>query len=234
MNAAQVRSKARMAMKRREEQIEEEEIESGELNLIPYLDIVTNLMLFLLASISAGIILGQLNTTLPDAAEARDPQAPQPGDPNEKPLGLVAFITPSEIRLLSTTGVEGPEGGHVIPRTHPERVTEGEYAKLNELLYDIAQRRWAGKTRELPTYDIMLMAEPTIPYGEIIKVMDAMRCKLPTGDAPVQACYFPEESMAEATEPVSEIQRIYDPKRKAYDPETDALFNRIAFAARQR
>jgi biopolymer transport protein TolR len=233
MNAAQVRSKARMAMRRREEEIEAEEIEGGELNLIPYLDIVTNLMLFLLASISAGIILGQLNTTLPDAAEAKDPSA-QPGDPNEKPLGLVVFVTPSELRLLSTTGIEGPEGGHVLQRTHPDSVTEGEYAKLNELLHGIASRRWAGAIRELPTYDIMLMAEPTIPYGDIIKVMDAMRCKLPEGDAPIEACLFPEESMAEGDEMVSELQRIYDPKRKPYDPDTDALFNRIAFAARQR
>ena len=49
-------------------QIEQEEIESGELNLIPYLDIVTNLMLFLLASVSAGLILAQIDTTLPDKA----------------------------------------------------------------------------------------------------------------------------------------------------------------------
>lgn len=234
MNAAQVRSKARMAMRRREEEIEADEIEGGEINLIPYLDIVTNLMLFLLASISAGVILGQLNTTLPDAAEARPADAPPPGDPNDKPLGLVVFVTPGELRLLSTTGIEGPEGGHVIPRTHPDKVNEGEYAKLNELLYDIAARRWRGQTREMPTYDIMLMAEPTIPYGEIIKVMDAMRCKLLAGDAPIQACYFPEESMAGGDDAISETQRIFDPARKQYDPDTDALFNRIAFATRQR
>ena len=52
MNAAQVRARARMAMKRREEEIELEEIEGGELNLVPYLDIITNVVLFLLASVS--------------------------------------------------------------------------------------------------------------------------------------------------------------------------------------
>ena len=66
--AHQVRSKSRFAVRRREEDVEEEEIQSGEINLIPYLDIVTNLMLFLLASVSAGILLGQLNTMLPDRA----------------------------------------------------------------------------------------------------------------------------------------------------------------------
>ena len=69
MNAAQVRAKARIAVERREEQIEAEEIEGGEINLIPYLDIVTNLMLFLLASISTGLVMGQINTTLPDQGD---------------------------------------------------------------------------------------------------------------------------------------------------------------------
>ena len=41
-----------------------EEMENGELNLIPYLDIVTNLTLFLLATVSAGLILVQIDTTL--------------------------------------------------------------------------------------------------------------------------------------------------------------------------
>ena len=66
LTAHQVRNKQRAAVRRREDDVEEDEITSGELNLIPYLDIVTNLMLFLLASVTAIIILGQLNTTLPD------------------------------------------------------------------------------------------------------------------------------------------------------------------------
>ena len=65
MNAAQVRAKARLAMKRREEQIEDEEMEAGELNLVPYLDIVTNVMLFLLATVTSGLILGNINSALP-------------------------------------------------------------------------------------------------------------------------------------------------------------------------
>ena len=39
LSAQRVRSKTRHAVRRREDQIEQEEIESGELNLIPYLDI---------------------------------------------------------------------------------------------------------------------------------------------------------------------------------------------------
>ena len=79
MNSSQVRAKARAAMLRREDEVEEEEIQGGEINLVPYLDIVTNLMLFILVSVSAGFILGQINTTLPDAAPA---SSVPPKDPN--------------------------------------------------------------------------------------------------------------------------------------------------------
>ena len=76
-SAQRVRAKTRAAIKRRADVIERDELESGELNLIPYLDIVTNLMLFLLASVSASLILGQINTMLPDQAPPTNaPSAP--------------------------------------------------------------------------------------------------------------------------------------------------------------
>ena len=94
-SAQRVRAKTRAAVKRREDQIEQEEIESGELNLIPYLDMVTNLMLFLLASVSAGLILVQIDTTLPDKATAPQPvdAEPPPTNPDDQPLKLVVSIT---------------------------------------------------------------------------------------------------------------------------------------------
>ncbi|HMG52873.1 MAG TPA: hypothetical protein VK601_05320, partial [Kofleriaceae bacterium] len=69
-SAQRVRGKTRAAIKRRADEIQLDELESGELNLIPYLDIVTNLVLFLLASVSAGLILVQIDTTLPDKQTA--------------------------------------------------------------------------------------------------------------------------------------------------------------------
>jgi biopolymer transport protein ExbD len=108
-SAHQVRSKTRLAVKRREEQVEQDEIESGELNLIPYLDIVTNLMLFLLVTISAGILLGQLNTMLPDRAPAGASAKPTPPDtpPDEQPLKMVVSVTREQIILWSVSQREG-------------------------------------------------------------------------------------------------------------------------------
>jgi len=107
-SAHQVRAKTRFAVKRREEQIEQDEIESGELNLIPYLDIVTNLMLFLLASVSASLILGQINTMLPDPAPPSQVNAQPPStNPDDQPLKMVVLVSKDTIRVWSVSGREG-------------------------------------------------------------------------------------------------------------------------------
>src|SRR5829696_2275999 len=101
-SAHRVRSKTRAAIKRREDQIEQDEIESGELNLIPYLDMVTNLMLFLLFSISAGIIFTQIDTSLPDKAPPQSTVQPNPNqNPDDQPLKLVVSVTRDRIMLWS-------------------------------------------------------------------------------------------------------------------------------------
>lgn len=83
-------------------------MESGELNLIPYLDMVTNLMLFLLASVSAGLILTQIDTTLPDKAPPNPTNVTQPStNPDDQPLKLFVSIKRDEMILWSASGLEG-------------------------------------------------------------------------------------------------------------------------------
>ncbi len=101
-SAQQVRAKTRTAVKRREEEIEQEETEGGELNLIPYLDIVTNLMLYLLVSISAGAVLGQINTTLPDRAAAATTTPPQV-KPEDQPLDIWLGVERTRAYIFSLT-----------------------------------------------------------------------------------------------------------------------------------
>ncbi len=239
MNAAQVRAKARRAMKRREDEIEQEEIEGGEINLIPYLDIVTNLMLFLLASVSTGLILGQINTAIPDrappdsnAATARDPEK----SPNEQSLELVVSIAKNGILLWSFTGLEGTwqEPKAAIARLADDADT-GEpvydYQALNDALYEIAQRRWAGQLRAMPTFQVLLMPDGDIPYGTLIATMDAMRCRLPLQSVH-SGCILPSEEQAirDADEPVDTFNQLYDPARAPYEPERFALFHNILFS----
>src|SRR5262249_17780859 len=119
LSAQRVRSKQRNAVRRREDQIEQEEIESGELNLIPYLDMVTNLMLFLLASVAAGIVFTQIDTQLPDKAPPSTNVQQPSTNPDDQPLKLVVSITRDRMILWSISGLEGTLAAPkaVFPRT---------------------------------------------------------------------------------------------------------------------
>lgn len=249
MNAAQVRAKARAAMKRREEEIEQEEIEGGEINLIPYLDIVTNLMLFLLASITAGLMLGQLNTTLPDRGPSQASMADQEPDkkPEDQPIKLVVSVTKQTILVWSITGKEGTlkEPKATIPRVadvgKEKPIPAYDYKALNEALREVATRRWKDKPRAMLHYQAILMADGDMPYGTIIATMDAMRCTLPApGEA--GACLFPadkkalEEAQKLVGPPPNDIDSIlertglFDPDRIKYEPDKHALFHDILFS----
>jgi biopolymer transport protein ExbD len=251
-----------MAIKRREENLEQEEIEGGEINLIPYLDIVTNLMLFLLASVSAGIILGQINTTLPDRAPPAAAQATPPAtDPNEQPLQLVVSVQRDQIVLWSLGGVEGTlaepkariartgklgeacdsgamcESNECAPATKTCAASTSppgvvfDYRALNAALVEIASRRYLGKNRKIQTYRAFLNVDFAVPYGTVISVMSAMRCKMPEVGKSSDRCLLPtdDEALKKAEKPVDDIGRLYDTDRAAYDPGTMALFQDIAF-----
>ena len=107
MNLTKVKAKARRAQAKREYDIEQEEIEGGEINLIPYLDIVTNLMLFLLMSLS-GLVMGNFNTQLPDKGPSQqDMKDPPELDPKDQPVRMVLSVTPTTAILWSISGLEG-------------------------------------------------------------------------------------------------------------------------------
>jgi biopolymer transport protein TolR len=227
MNAAQVRAKARMAMKRREEQVEQDEIESGELNLIPYLDIVTNLMLFLLAAAAAGFILGQINTTLPDhvPADAMAPTDPKV-NPDEKPIQLIVSATKQGMILWSISGLEGtleaPKARVNRRQAKADEAPSYDYRVLNDALYEIASRRWKGKQRQLDTYEIILQADPDIPYETIVHIMDSVRRRLPTD-------FKPGQKMPEITMPKADKQGDKWIPSEPYDPDKHYLFPDVLF-----
>lgn len=227
MNSSQVRGKARAAMARREDEVEEEEIQGGEINLIPYLDIVTNLMLFLLASVSSGFILGQIDTTLPDHSSAASKPAVDPAvKPDEQPLQLMVSVTKNRMILWSVSGLEGilQEPKMTAGLVPPENASDApsyDYIKLNKALLEIATRRWAGKKRPSATYEILLQADGDIPYETVITVMDHMRRPIPegsTGTLPI------------VTLPKFETTDGKDIPVEDYDPTKHLLFVDVLFA----
>ena len=267
-SAQRVRAKTRAAVKRREDQVEQDEMESGELNLIPYLDMVTNLMLFLLASISAGIIYTQIDTMLPDKAPPQTSiTQPAQTNPDDQPLKLVVSVTRDKMLLWSISGLEGtlqapkqvfPRTGHdgdscdgpymcesgycsptrkctAPPPDHPPVAPTPvfDYRGLSNALYEIANRRYTGKTRKQDTYQIILMADGSIPYATIASVMAAMRCKMPEFGATPVGCALPTDDpkLKKAQNPISPDGLLYDTDRAPYDPKKMALFSDILFSS---
>jgi biopolymer transport protein TolR len=262
-SAQRVRSKTRAAIKRREDLIEQDELESGELNLIPYLDMVTNLMLFLLASVSAGLILVQINTTLPDRKADTAPTAPTPATtPDDQPLKLFVSVARDRVVLWSLSGLEGTtkqpklvllrsgrdgeacdgpymcESNTCDPASqkcvagHEETAPVFDYRALNNALFEIASRRYAGRPRRPDTYPAVLQADGDTPYSTIVSIMAAMRCKLPDFGKEPTPCALPTEDPAlkQAPDPVSPDGKLYDTARAIYDPRKMALFPDIQFS----
>jgi biopolymer transport protein ExbD len=263
LTAQQVRAKVRASVRRREEQIEDDERESGELNLIPYLDIVTNLMLFLLASISAGIILVQINTTLPDKGPpATQVTKPPPQNPDEIPLNLVVSVARDRVTIWSISQLEGTlaapkaafqrtgrdgdqcDGAYMCESNFcdlaAQRCKAGtdapapvfDYRAINAALFEIANRRYAGKARPANTYQIRLMADGQIPYSTIVSVMGAMRCLMPPIGKNQERCFLPTEddALKKAASPIDPNGFLYDTARAPYDAKKMALFHDILFS----
>ncbi|MEZ4359381.1 MAG: biopolymer transporter ExbD [Kofleriaceae bacterium] len=262
LTAQQVRGKTRAAVRRREDQIEDEERESGELNLIPYLDIVTNLMLFLLASISAGLILVQINTTLPDKGpSAPDVTKPIP-NPDDQPLNLVVSVTRDRASIWSITGLEGNvqqpkasfqrtgrdgepcDGAYMCESNACDAATQRckagtdvpapvfDYRGINAALFEIANRRYAGKARGPLTYQIRLMADGQIPYSTLVSLMGAMRCRMPDFGKNQERCLLPteDEALKKSADPIDSIGFLYDTTRAPYDANRMALFHDVLFS----
>jgi len=225
LNSAQVRGKARVAVKRREEEIHQDEIEGGELNLVPYLDIVTNLMLFLLA-ISSVVALGQIDTMLPNVRKAAQKPAVAATD-KEPSLQLVVSILPQQLILWSLSELEGTikEPKALVPRLGGDTsALSYDYAKLNAAVHEIAARRWRGKVRPAKTYEVILQADDNVPYETVVAVMDNLRRRLPDdGEAKKPI----EDADLELTK-----DGVWVPREKpiAYDPDTMWLFNDVLFA----
>lgn len=156
-SAQRVRTKTRAAVKRREDNIEQEEMESGELNLIPYLDMVTNLMLFLLASVSAGLILVQIDTTLPDKQTAPAPTTQAPStNPDEQPLKLVVSITRDRAILWSISGLEGSLAApkQVFQRTGRDgEACDGAYMCESNACDSATQKCTPSRDEPAPVFD---------------------------------------------------------------------------------
>ncbi len=159
------RGQVRATMRRMRAHNEEAEEETGELNLVPYMDIVTNIIIFLLASVVNQIPLGNVNVTIPTLSQGGGPaENEDPEKPEAPPLNLTITVGGSGFTLAASGGVlppipKLPNGGYDF---------KGLTAKLVEIKND-PNNNAQGETKA------NFNADATIPYQTVVETLDAMR-----------------------------------------------------------
>lgn len=146
-----------------------EEEESGELNIIPYLDILMNLIIFMLLSMAGLATFGMLNVNAPNYAAGGGG-----GNPDEKPpLTLTVAVAKAGFFIAAT-------GGVLPGQTEPTTPGQGAptIAKKADGTYDFDALN--AKMKEIkanfPTESkVILAAEAETEYEVLIQTMDATR-----------------------------------------------------------
>jgi len=131
----------------------------GELNIVPYLDILMNVMMFVLASVSVAFA-----STITTDAAASPVVRPRPGG-----IHLTALVTGQGVALKTASGSIAAGCGDVGPGiTVPN--TGGAYDLVG--LTTCARRIKGMAPAET---QVSLTASPDVPYDVVVSVMDALR-----------------------------------------------------------
>ena len=80
------RRQVRAAMRRIKIESDEIDVETNEINLVPYMDIVTNIIIFLLASVVQQVPLGNINVSSPTLGSGPSDNTTEPETPPLNPL----------------------------------------------------------------------------------------------------------------------------------------------------
>jgi biopolymer transport protein ExbD len=147
-------------MRRMRDHHEELEEETGEINLVPYMDIVTNIIIFLLASVVNQVALGNINVSSPTISAGGGAAADPP--PEKPPLNLTISVGASGFTVAASGGVLP-----IIPKAANGQY---DYAGLTAKLREIKSN--PGNADETKAN---FSADANIPYDVVVATLDAMR-----------------------------------------------------------
>ncbi len=195
MNERIAFAKVRGRIRREIAQAEEEEHEGGELNLVPYLDILVNTIIFLLATTASALALANINVNAPRyepagaAADAADP------DPEDKPkLNLTVAISVKGYVVAGSGGVitasGNPEDNISVKCNVPlkdGRCPAFLASRINEKgdreMFWVDKYNYAGlikmmekvKKKYAHERQVILTADRHVPYKIVVNTMDTLR-----------------------------------------------------------
>ena len=140
---------------------------AGELNIVPFLDIVMNIIMFLLATTQTVLLIAEIVAQLPQLGRGRGAQT------EGSALNLSVTVTPEGVVVAGSGGKLAPgcattAGGRVI--TIPKTAAGYDWAALTACVARVkAEPQFADETQ------VIVGADPTIQYEHMIRAMDALR-----------------------------------------------------------
>jgi biopolymer transport protein ExbD len=173
----------RTKLRKIREQAEEMAEEGGELNLIPYLDIVTNVIMFMLATTTFAAALGDINVSSPTTASQAQLQNQPPPEPKNE-LNLTVSVSDKGFTIAASGAVlyqgfsidaagnlQQPAGA-TLP-TVPKKGNDYDYEGLAKAMQQIKSSPTARTETK-----VIVNANPNIVYEVVVQVLDACRGKL--------------------------------------------------------
>lgn len=135
-----------------------------ELNLVPYLDVMMNLIIFMLVTIAAFLPLGILSIFPPASQAVRDAQKQEEQTPEEekKELTLTLFIT--------HTGFTFAGIGGLLPAIPMLPNGDYDFDTLNAKAVEIKDAYPNERA-------VIISADKDVPYKTLVKAMDTLRNK---------------------------------------------------------
>src|ERR1700749_1287699 len=171
MTPQRLRTKLRKIREQGEEMAEE----GGELNLIPYLDIVTNVIMFMLATTTFAAALGDINVSSPTTSAATQLNTPPPEPKND--LNLTVSVSDKGFTIAASGAVlyqgfsidaagnlQQPAGA-TLP-TIPKKGNDFDYDALARAMAQIK----ASPTAKTET-KVIVNANPDVVYAVIVQVL---------------------------------------------------------------
>jgi biopolymer transport protein TolR len=144
--------------------------EVGELNIVPYLDILMNLIMFMLLSITGLSAFGILNVNAPNYG---GPAAQMTDDADKPKLLLTVLISKRGYYVAATGGVLGQQQAPANPAEAPPSIPK---TALGEYDYTALTQSMVNIKKEFPSESkVIVGAEGDIPYEVLVATMDAIR-----------------------------------------------------------
>ncbi len=167
-----------------------EEAEGNELNIVPYLDILMNLIIFMLLSMTGLAAFGILNVSAPNYGGPSAAVAPE--TPDAPKLLLTVLVSKKGFFVAGTGAVLGQEGEGQQPTpntsgepTIPKQAGAYDFVALTNKMVEI-KKAFPEESK------VIIGAESDIPYETLIQTMDALR-ELPGRERKI---LFPDVTLA--------------------------------------